>query len=90
MEEKIRTGRFKHNYDDENEVAMKMFGKSFDEIKYELFQEENAEKRRQFMEELEKVRKDSKYYQYVKSQQAARAGSFAEFMRKKGFGYQAA
>jgi hypothetical protein len=42
------------------------------------------------MEELQKVRQGSRYYEYVKSQQAARAGSFAEFMRKKGFGYQAA
>jgi hypothetical protein len=47
---------------------MKIFGKKFDEIKYDLFKEENVDKRREFMEELQRVRKDSRYYEYVRRQ----------------------
>jgi hypothetical protein len=45
---------------------MKIYGKKFNEIKYDLFKEGNSAKRTEFMTELEKIRKDSKYYDYVK------------------------
>jgi hypothetical protein len=54
--ERIRTQIDKGIYDkiymDEDEIAMKIYGKKFNDIKYELFKEGNGAKRAEFMEEL--------------------------------------
>jgi hypothetical protein len=42
---------------------MKIYGKKFNDIKYELYKEENAKKRSEFMAELKKVRRNSDNYQ---------------------------
>ncbi len=44
-------------YNDEDEIAMKFYGKNFNEIKYHLFKQENSAERAKFMEELQKIRK---------------------------------
>jgi hypothetical protein len=48
----IEKGIYDKIYKDEDEIAMKIYGKKFDEIKYDLFKEGNNEKRAEFMEEL--------------------------------------
>jgi hypothetical protein len=54
--ERIRTqidkGIYDKIYKDEDDIAMKIYGKKFNEIKYELFKEGNSAKRAEFMEEL--------------------------------------
>ena len=41
---------------------MKIYGKKFDQIKYEIFKEGNYQKRSKFMEQLENIRKESAIY----------------------------
>lgn len=55
---------------------MKIYGKKFNDIKYELFKQGNSDKRAKFMEELQKIRKDSKYYEHVKEKQHSSSSDF--------------
>lgn len=48
----IDKGIYDKIYKDEDEIAMNIYGKKFNEIKYDLFKEGNASKRAEFMEEL--------------------------------------
>lgn len=59
---------------------MKIFGKKFNEVKYELFKEGNTVKRAIFMEELQRIRKGSKQYSYGKQEDVAQ--EFEEYARR--------
>ena len=72
----INKGIYDKIYKDEDEIAMKIYGKKFNEIKYDLFKEGNAAKRTEFMDELQKIRKDSKYYDHIKDRQAETSANF--------------
>lgn len=59
---------------------MKIFGKKFNEVKYELFKEGNSNQRAIFMDELQRIRRGSKQYSYERQEDVGQ--EYEEYVKR--------